>query len=258
MKKYLARNQKLLPGIIGGIGPLSHTDFERYLLAENKTATSDQDHISYILVSATSIPSRPLAVEQEQKGDTALSQEVGEKLIYYGNLLARDGADFIVVLCNGAHFWYERVQKQIPIPWIHIMKTTAEYIKNHHPTISKVGVLATDATLRGQLYQKAFQEFDLHVIAPDIDSSVQKEVMKAIYDRKIGIKATGSHVDRKAIRLLVGGSTYLKSEGAQIIIAGCTEISIALPGNYEHLPVIDPMQALAQRVLSLATGHKSL
>lgn len=258
MKKYLAQNQKLLPGIIGGIGPLSHTDFERYLLSENKDAKVDQEHISYVLVSATSIPSRPLAVEQEQQGNNVLSNEVEEKLMYYANLLADDGADFIVILCNGAHFWYERVRQRIPIPWIHIMETTAEYIKKQHPSISQVGVLATDATLRGQLYQKAFQQRDLHVIAPDIESSTQKDVMKAIYDEKIGIKATGARVDKQAIRLLYEASNYLKDQGAQMVIAGCTEISIALPGNYDRLPVVDPMQVLARKVISLALRRDSL
>lgn len=252
----LIAGQKLLPGFVGGIGPLSHTDFERLYLQLNSTASRDQDHPVYNLISATSIPDRTVAIKQEQSGSSALAQEVEDKIVYFVNQLAGNGCDFAVLICNTSHFWHERVREKIKIPWLHMMRVTAKMIKEDFPKVQKVGILATDGTLMTGLYHDALKGLGLEAIAQDVGTPIQQKVMAAIYDPFIGIKATKDRVDRQATANLVEAANDLKQKGAEVVIAGCTEISVALPGAYHAIPVVDPMRCLAQTALDLAMGRR--
>lgn len=258
LKELLIPGQKLLPGIVGGIGPLSHTDFERLMLQVNTTATRDQDHPMYLLLNATSIPDRTVAIKKEKAGDSSLSREVEDKIVAFINQLADNGCDFVDLICNTSHYWHPRVKDKIKIPWIHMMQVTARMIKETYEEVKNVGILATDGTLMSRLYHDALEAEGLKALSPQVGSDIQNDVMTAIYDTSFGIKATKNRVDEKAIYNLVKGADYLKENGAEIIIAGCTEISVALPPAYRVIPVVDPMLSLAQVTFDLSMGRRDL
>lgn len=256
-KKMMIKNQIKVAGIIGGVGPLSHTDFERFLLRLNSNAKKDQDHPVYLLANATITPNRPDAVKAENNGDIKPAKEVEETLVYFAQILAKGGADFLIVLCNGAHFWHSRVSKQIPIPWIHMIEETAKSIVKDYPKLSRIGILASDATLLGKLYHEALINAGLIPIAPSIESPTQKLVMNATFYAKYAVKATGDIVSPQARQELMTAAEDLHKKGAQAVICGCTEISVALTSDYySKTPLIDPLRVIAQTTLDLAMGKK--
>lgn len=142
--------QKLIPGILGGMGPLAHTAFEEILLKQScgRGACCDQEHPVWILVNAADIPDRT---------DSLFGKTVScvPRLIKYGQLLASAGADFLVVPCNTVHAFYRFVQPELQLPWIHLIECTIEYITCKYPKIQKIGILCTDGTLYASLYQDA-------------------------------------------------------------------------------------------------------
>lgn len=256
---FLIENQVLLPGIIGGVGPLSHTDFERALLRLNNAAHRDQDHPVYLLANATVMPDRTKAIQAEKAGDQELAQQVEDTIVHFADLLAGDGADFFVIICNTSHYWYDRVKMRVRIPWLNMMYITSEYVHTKYPNIKKVGILATDGTIGEKLYHSALVEQGLEPVSPDVGSLHQQAVMGAIYDAEYGIKATGDIVTKQAQEQLVESAHWLVQQGAQVIIAGCTEISVGLrQENLPGVPIIDPLHALAQTVLDLTMGRKPL
>lgn len=257
--KMMIDKQVLTPGIICGIGPLSHTDFERLLLRVNKNAKQDQDHPVYLLANAISISNRPKAVERKKAGNPALAKEVEDRLVFFANLLAEDGADFVLVLCNGTHYWYERVTKRISVPWVNMIEVTAKAIKKQYPDADRVGILASDATLRGKLYHKALKKEGLDFIAPEVYSDIQKKVMGATFYKSYAVKVTGDKVSDRAKQDLVEAADWLKEKGVQVVVAGCTEISVALTYEiYKDLPIVDPMTVLAKTTFDLAMGKESI
>jgi aspartate racemase len=247
---FLSPNQKNLIGIFGGVGPLAHIEFEKLLLSENykRGARKDQDHPSWIVVSGSGTPDRTTSLLNK-------THEALAPMISVAKTIEASGASCMFVICNTAHGYYEEVQKELSIPWIHLMDITAHAIQKNYPEIKKIGILGTDATVNLKLYHNALEEKNLHPIAPEVGSVEQKQVMDAIYDSEFGIKSTGSHVSEKAKNNLIASAEWCEAQGAQAIIPACTEVSVALsPENYTKLPLIDPLIIAANCALDIAYG----
>lgn len=246
--------QVAIPGILGGLGPLAHIEFERRLLQRNaqRYPGQDQHHPVWVVVSATNIPDRTLSLAGRAESCVPL-------LTHYGQVLSRAGADFIVVTCNTAHAFYASVQEALPIPWLHLMELTAVAIHQQFPQAQKIGILATNGTLQTQLYERSLRSRDLIPISLALDSLTQQQVMNAIYHPQWGIKSTGDRIDPLAHQALAIAIDQLRNQGADLVIAGCTEISVALRSlTTNPNPWIDPLQVAAEMTLDFAWGGRSL
>jgi aspartate racemase len=245
--------QAAIPGIIGGVGPLAHIAFERRLIAESarRGATSDRGHPVWILVNASDIPDRTACLSSG-------SDECVRHLVRYGRMLETAGADFLVVACNTAHAFHRPVQAALSIPWIHLIDATAAAIARCHPGIERVGVLATDGTVGAGLYHQSLFGLGIAVVSPPVGSDLQTSVMDAIYAPGWGIKARGLDITARAKAAVSQAMHWLHGEGAQLVVAGCTELSAALETlSHESslpLPWIDPLEIAAHLTLDLAFG----
>ena len=125
---------------------------------------------------------------------------------------------------------------------------TAKYIRENFPE-SAVGVLSTNGTRNTGLYKQVIEEYSLTCIEPN--DTLQNKVHSAIYDETFGIKAFSSPVTNRAHDQLVAAIQELKTQGAQVIILGCTELPLALrEKSYYGLHVIDPNRILARALIS--------
>ena len=245
--------QTAMPGIIGGVGPLAHIQFEQILLNRScqRGACRDQDHPEWILMNATQIPDRTQSIQ-------GMAPDCAPWLVKYGHRLERAGADFLIVTCNTAHAFYAAVQSQLTIPWIPLMGATSQCIREQYPPVRRVGILATDGTLQTQLYHKSLSQVGLKPVSPALSSPMQKRIMQSIYHPEWGIKTTGVQVSKKALLDLTHATHWLKDQGAEVIIAGCTELSVGLAQIPDlPLPWIDPLTAIADMTLDLAHGKRT-
>ena len=252
--EFLPKDQKHVPGIIGGTGTLASIGFETKLLelSTAKGANTDQDHLLWILANATAIPDRTQSLLGKVNDCTPY-------YIRYAKLLQKAGADFIVTTCNTAHAFHDDVQQKISIPWIDLIQVTTDYIQNHFPEKRKIGLLATDGTLQFKLYTKNLSNVGLECIFPEVGSDIQKLVMASIYDKKFGVKATGSDISSQAIEGCQDAFSWLQKQGVELIIAGCTEIALILQySNKLSLPWIDPLDILAEVTLNIAYSDSLL
>jgi aspartate racemase len=251
--RYLAPGQRNLLGIYGGVGPLSHTLFEQHLLASSHRhgARTDQEHPVWLLASASSTPNRMTSI-------AGTGENASGHLRHFAHLLERAGADVLFVVCNTAHAYHEAVQRELGIPWVHLMDLTADYLCRTCPAVTRVGVLATDGTLSTGLYHRALGARALVPVAPEVDSETQALVMEAIFDASWGIKATGAAVSDRARANLARAADWAVDGGAQAVIAACTEVSLALTGEtYTRVPVIDPLRVAADLAVTLAFGERN-
>ena len=249
----LASHQAAIPGIIGGLGPLAHIQLEQNLLEESylRGARFDQDHPMWILMNATQIPDRTKSIK-------GLVADCTPWLVRYGQILQKSGADFLIVPCNTAHAFRSSVQSKLNIPWIPLMGCTTQRILEQYSSAQQVGILATDGTLQTQLYHYSLTQAGLKPICPAVSSPMQKRVMQSIYHPEWGIKTTGAAVSEKALQALMHAVVWLQEQGADVVIAGCTELSVALAQTtLLPLPWIDPLKAIAEITLDLAYGHRS-
>ncbi len=248
------RPQITIPGILGGLGPFAHLEFERKLLqmSHQRGASIDQAHPVWFLISATAIPDRTQSLAGQTESCTPL-------LVKYGHLLEAMGSHFMVVICNTAHALYQPVQAQLGIPWVHLMQCTTEYILENYPQVKTVGMLTTNGTLQSQLYEQSLNPVRITPLSPQLGSPLQSQIMASIYHPQWGIKATGTTVSDQAINILTEAVIQLRDLGAELIIAGCTELSVGLSRIQQlSIPWVDPLEILAQVTLELAYGDRPL
>lgn len=226
-------------GILGGMGPEATLDcFEKII--RNTPAVKDQDHLRVIIDSNSKAPDRTAAILG--KGASLLPL-----LVQGCRTLQQAGADFIIMPCVSAHFYQEEMRQQITLPFVSIFDVVAETISHDHPEIKVVGLLGTTGTVRSGLFQKRLGEDGIETIV--CEDKIQERVMAAIYDVK------SSQVDRprKAITDdLVAAAQSLIFRGALGIVAGCTEIPLALSQRDLSVPYFDVLLLLARAAIRLA------
>jgi len=235
---------KEIIGILGGMGPEATIDLFTKIVKGTKVK-KDQDHLRILIDNNPKIPDRTLAIQK--KGPSPLPQ-----LIRSAKVLESAGADFIIIPCVTAHHFYESLQKRIKIPILHIVDETIKYIQNKLEGIKKVGLIATTGTIQTRLFQKYFSHTGIDLVLPTPE--IQKRwVMEAIYGKK-GIKVIGPSEDSK--RLILEASQKLLDQGAQAMIAGCTEVPLVLKEGDLTVPVIDPILILANVAVYKARGGR--
>ncbi len=229
---------KKIVGILGGMGPLATVKlFEKIVLLTD--AKSDQEHLQIIIDSNTSIPDRTSYILDEKARDPK------PQLLESALRLERAGADFIIMPCNTAHNFYDYIKENINIPFLNMIEETAKTIRNKYPSIEKVGLLATDGTIKARVYDRVFEEYGMKVVKPTGDN--QKSVYDLIYNIKEGINQEDLGDFYKAM-------DEIKDQGVDLFIAGCTEISVALDLYQLQGNFIDPMDAVAISAIKYAGG----
>jgi aspartate racemase len=130
-----------------------------------------------------------------------------------------------------------------------MIRLSAEKAKKGYPKVKRAGLLATDGTVKSGLYKSAYADVGIEIVEPSTER--QAEVMKAIYQC---IKA-GNLIDGGL--LLRGVANDLISAGAEMIICGCTEVSLVIKEGDLTVPVLDPLQVLAEAAVAeaLQKGH---
>jgi aspartate racemase len=215
------------------MGPLATCDLLNKIIMMTD-AKSDQEHIHVCIDVNTRIPDRTAAILH--KGADPV-----QELVKSGIRLQSMGAEALAMSCNTAHFFYDRMIPFFDVPVLHMIKETAR--RANQMGMQKVGVLATDGTLRSGIYQKALSEEGIRYAVPP--ERHQKQVMALIYE---GIKA-GGVTD-------IGGFyealEELFAQGAEALILGCTELPIAFQRYRIDKPCIDPTSVLAAAIIEFA------
>lgn len=233
-----ASNERPLIGILGGMGPEATADFYAKLIKATPAAT-DQEHLKVMIWADPSVPDRSKAIAGN-------GEDPVPSLVNGVQKLAEAGAAFYVVACNSAHAFLPEVRQQVDLDYLSIIEETADHISSL-THVKHVGLLATDATLDSRLYQDALRGAGVETLTPS--SEDQQTVMASIYAVKGGAL---SEEDRSS---LVGVVNRMVDRGADAIIAGCTEIPLALWGEASARPLIDPATLLANRVVAEAVAR---
>ncbi len=229
--------EKQILGVIGGLGPIATAHFMELVIAMTDAAT-DQENVDMIVYNFPSIPDRTGYI----LGSNLKSPLPGLKSV--GQALARQKVSCIAIPCVTAHYFHRELQASIPVP---IMNGVAEAVKLLKTRgIRKVGIMATDGTVRSRLLAK---ELDYAGIVPIVPSEKrQEDVMHLIYEN---VKA-GKPVELERFRRV---QRELTDCGAEIIILGCTELSIIKRDHPIGSGFLDVMEVLAREAV-LRCGRK--
>ncbi len=225
-------------GILGGMGPEATAAFFS-MLVRFDNATSDQDHLHIIVDSDPSIPDRTRYLLES--GPNPLPAMLGS-----ARRLIAAGADIAGMPCMTAHALLDQLRHNCTLHILSAFEETSIALKEISPPIRNLGILATRGTRQAMLFETAFP--DKNIVWPD-EALHQSLVMEAIYGSK-GIKA--GNLGNEPKHLLLEAVHILQNQGAEAIVAGCTEVPLVLSQKDIDMPFIDPMYHLARALVSTA------
>ena len=197
-------------GVLGGMGTQAGLDFCNKLAMLNR-GKIDQKYPLFILYNKSNVPGRPENLHKYNK--------VLKSLIKGCLLLQKNKCKFIAIPCNTAHYWYDDLQSKIKIPIISMPKEVYLHAKNNCKKNSKIGILATEGTLKTNVYHKFFNK-NFTLINPTKSLQI-KSVNKTIKYRKMGKIKNAEKAIKPAIN-------YLIKMKCNKIILGCTELPLAI------------------------------
>lgn len=205
------------------------------LVVKMTDAKSDREHVPMIIYNHPAIPDRTDYILGKSKESPL------DAIVTIGKSLIGQGVQHIAIPCITAHFFYEELLKSIKIPIINMLRETADYLKSNN--IDKVGIMATDGTICGGFFKDELEKQGIKVVIPSEKS--QKKVMSIIYD---DIKANKAY-DIDGFRLV---EQELRAAGAQVIILGCTELSLIKRDGQTGPGYLDAMEVLAVKSIELS------
>ncbi len=237
-------------GVIGGMGPAATADFLAKLVAVTPVQ-AEQDHLRVLIDSNPKVPDRNRAIAARTASASApqtapQAPDPGPVLAAVAAGLERAGADFIVMACNTAHAFEPAIRAAIRVPFVSMVEEAGDECLRRHPGVRRAGLLAAPGCVEAGLYQEALGRRGLQVLL--LDAAAQREFTDLLYRIKLG--DTGAAV-REAMRRLANG---LAQAGADLIVAGCTEVPLVLDADDAPVPLVDATLNLARRCVLYARG----
>lgn len=213
-------------GVIGGLGPLATAKFMEIL---DKRLINCNKEFELIIINDPTTPDRTSYILDNQKENPI------KKILKMVQKIETFKCDLIVMPCNTASYFYKEITSNTNILFINIVEETVKYLNKIN--IKKVGLLATEGTIKSKIYEELLNNYNIDLIIPD--KSNQKIISSIIYD---GIKS-GKYIDLDKFNKVIND---LKEQGCEKIILGCTELS-ALKEifNLRNKILIDAMDILA-------------
>ena len=225
--------EKKILGVIGGLGPMATAYFLR-IVTDMTDAQTDQEHIETVIISRPATPDRTSYI-LGKSDDSPLRQ-----LIRMEEDVCKLGAKVIAMPCITAHYFQKELDQNLgkyqDAQFIDGLKETALFLSERG--IKSCGIMATDGTIESKLFQNTFEKYGIKSLVPDNEN--QKLVMAIIYDYvKKGIRPRNEDFQKVYCRL--------KEAGAQVVLLGCTELSMIKRDLGVSSDVLDVLEVLARK-----------
>ncbi len=170
-----------------------------------------------------------------------------ERMLDAARILARAGADCLVICSNTMHRMADEVEAAVDIPLIHIADSTAKPILA--AGIGAVGLLGTRFTMEQDFYKgRLIERFGLEVMTPGepgrttVHDIIYEELVRGQIRRESRVKYQAAIED-------------LRAAGAEAVILGCTEIGLLIKPEDCPLPSFDTTELHALAAVDWALAE---
>lgn len=224
-------------GLLGGMSWQSTSQYYQLLNQEVAARLGGLHSAAIVMVSVDFAPIEKLM----RAGDWPACSEL---LVAAATRLAEAGADLLLLCTNTMHKLAPEIEAAVDIPFLHIADATGEKITA--AGMQRVGLLGTRFTMEEDFYRERLgQRFGLSVTIPDkADRQLVDRVIFAELCR--GEVSTASRIEY--LRIIAA----LADQGAEAVIAGCTEITMLVSPEESPLPLFDTTRLHAERAVDFA------
>ncbi len=161
-------------GVLGGIGPDATAEFYSKLITKLKMDNKIKANRDFPQIIINSIPAPELVYDE-------ISEDEIKPYVQGLAELDKTSPDFIAMVCNTIHLYYESLQKEITTPIIDLRKEVMEFILNSG--IESALILGTQNTIKGGLYKFG----GIKYFEPNLDE--MSRLSRAIFDFNRGFRA---------------------------------------------------------------------
>lgn len=210
-------------GLVGGTGWISTVEYYRIINEETNRRLGGMDFARCVLYSVNFGDIQRFNEKHETEGIFSLLLSAAKKL-------ETVGVDCILLCANTMHMYADRVEKEISVPLIHIVKATATQIRKKN--INTVGLLGTRPTMELDFYMKKLAEDGITTIVPDKDErvfiqrTIDTELLKGVFP---------SESKKRFLKII----QKLRSQGAEGVVLGCTEIPLLIKQEDVDFPLFN-------------------
>lgn len=155
-------------------------------------------------------------------------EDAGRVLAHAARALVAAGAEGLMLCTNTMHRVAESIESAVDVPFLHLADVTAAAVTADGST--RVGLLGTRFTMEEPFYRERLAAHGLDVQVPDAQD--RERVHRVIYDELIHATVTPA-----AVETLTAVADRLVTAGAQGVVAGCTELELALTPDRVAVPL---------------------
>ncbi len=218
-------NKKI--GVLGGIGPEASAIFYDKLIKKLQNLKYIKSNKDYPQIIINSIPAPELIHETIKSYELEPYIKGIKELEYFGS-------DFIVMVCNTIHLYYDCLSTKVNIPIIDLQKEVKNELSENN--IKSILIIGTPSTIRKGLY--CFDGIDC-ILPKDSEIEMLENI---IFNFNNGIEKETQIKELKSLC-----NKYL-SCGAERVLLGCTEFAAMLKDDYE-IPKIDTIDVLVNAAI---------
>lgn len=216
-------------GVIGGMGPEATVDFLRRIVAATP-AQGDADHIRVLIDNNPKIPSRIAALIDGTGADPL------PVLADMARGLERQGADFLTIPCNTAHYYLPRIAEAVSIPILDMVALAIAKVEGR-----RIGMLASPAVQKVGLYASRLAASGKTAVFPDPRN--EERLLDVIRAVKANALTEQHRQDYAEIAASLDVDAYL---------IACTELSVIGAPYGITKPHIDALDVLVDETIELA------
>jgi aspartate racemase len=224
-------------GLLGGMSWESSIEYERIINEEVRLRLGG-NHSADLLIRSYDFAE----IERlQQAGDWAAA---GARLGADARRLQDVGAELIVLCTNTMHRVADAIEDAISVPFLHLADTTALAIKRSG--IDRVALLGTRYTMEQDFYRGRLQR--RHGINVMVPGESDRAVIHDIIYREL-VRGIVRDDSRRAYLDIID---RLTADGAQGVVAGCTEIELLVTADYVDCPYFPTTHLHAQAAVDAA------
>jgi aspartate racemase len=165
---------------------------------------------------------------------------VAEMMVSSAKKLAAIGAEFAVCPDNTIHQAFDLVDRDSPIPWLHIGEAVAEEARAQG--YGTLAITGTKYLMTGPVYPSTLKRYGIRWVIPDAEA--RERIDRIIFSELVnGIFKEGSRLYFNTV------IQRMNDEGCDAVVLGCTEIPLIVDPNDCPLPTLDSTRLLARAAL---------
>ncbi len=201
-------------------------------------AEFDQEFPEIIFHNNSNIPDRTRAIIYNEPSPI-------EGILLSIDLFNENRVEVIAIGCITSYYYYKQISGRTAAEIINPFHLIRDSLKNDYQSVKRIGLLATTGTIRTRLFHQFLEPYDIKVLVLD-EERQENLFMKSVY-MKNGFKS--AVISDNARVLMDQCVESLRDRGAELIIGGCTEVSVSAAQNHMQIPYLDVLDIMAKKMV---------